>query len=77
METSCEEDEGIVQPIISNPTPIAFQATDETTVFVNEYLQSFHIPLTSTREIRYKITISPTSRRLAIEREVTKKAKKD
>jgi hypothetical protein len=36
-----------------------------------------HIPLPGTREIRYRTTISPIGRRLAIEGEVMKKAKRD
>jgi hypothetical protein len=39
METSCEKDEeGIVQLVVSNLTPIAFQAIKEITMFVNEDL---------------------------------------
>jgi hypothetical protein len=36
-----------------------------------------HITLLSTREIRYRTTIFPIGRRLAIEGEVMKKAKMD
>jgi len=78
METSCEKDEeGIVQLVVSNLTPIAFQAIKEITMFVNEDLWSLHVPLPSIREIEYRTTISPTSGRPATEGEVTKKAKKD
>jgi hypothetical protein len=71
-----EDEEGTIHLIVSNPIPIAFQATKKTTIFVNGDLWSLHIPLPSTRETRYKITISPIGRGLAIEGEIMKKAKR-
>jgi len=77
VKTRYEEDEeGIIQPIVSNLTPIAFQAIEATMVFINEDLRSLHVSLPKTK-IGYRITVFPTGKRLATKGEVIKKAKMD
>jgi hypothetical protein len=74
----CEEDEeGTVQHVVGNPTPITFQATEEATMFVNEDLQSFHVSLPGTKETRYKTIVFPIGKRLATKGDITKKTKRD
>jgi hypothetical protein len=70
-------EEGTIHLVVGNFTPITFQATEETTIFVNEDLWSLQITLLGTRETRYRTTIFPIGRRLATEGEVMKKAKMD
>lgn len=51
VETCYKEDEeGTIHLVVGNPTPIAFQAIKEATIFVNEDLQSLHVSLPSIRE---------------------------
>jgi len=77
VKTRYEEDEeSTIQPIVGNPTPITFQAIEETMVFINEDLRSLHVPLSKTK-IGYRTTVSPTGKRLATKGEVIKKAKMD
>jgi len=39
VEVGCEEDEkGGLQPIMGDPTPIAFKPHEEATIFVNDNL---------------------------------------
>lgn len=46
-------------------------------MFVNEDLGSLHILLLGTKETRYRTTFSPSRRRHATNKEVTRKTKKD